>query len=348
MSGTTILGTGRYLPGAPVSNHELARVMDTSDAWIRQRSGITQRHFARDGEGASDLAVEAARRALQKAGIAPKQVGAVIFNTMTPDSVLPGPAALFAHKLGLSGVPAFDLRQQCAAVPFSMVLADALIARGIARYVLIACAETHAGLMPWKRWDVLSGQGERDDLDFERASQHRGVAVLFGDGAGALVVGPSSRSEAGLLGAVLESDGESYDALRIDHVGFSRRGLVDSSDPLPHVPRMRGSELFKNAVQRLPGLISRACAPHVASLDEVDWFVAHQANDRINRAVREALGVDPDRVPSNIARYGNTSSATIPILMDELFEAEKLAPGQRVCVFALGAGLHLGALLLRL
>jgi 3-oxoacyl-[acyl-carrier-protein] synthase III len=350
MSGTTILGTGRYLPGQPVTNEALARVMDTSAEWITQRSGIAQRHYAGEGEGASDLALPAARRAIEAAGLHPEQIDYILFNTMTPDYVFPGSGALLGAKLGIPGVPALDLRQQCAAIPFSFQLADSLLASGAARHVLVVGAEAHAGFMPWSDWDLLQDGAEGRSLEtaYQRATEHRGMAVLFGDGAGAMVLG--RREGANMLGTQVHSDGRAHSALRVEAGGFRRRPFLDAAmlERDEHIPRMNGRELFKSAVQRLPKVVRELCHTCNVSLSSVDWFIAHQANDRINAAVVESLGVPPEKVPSNIARYGNTSSATIPILVDEMFRDGKLRRGQLLCFMALGAGLNWGAALMRL
>ena len=352
MPGTTILGSGMYVPGEPVPNAALSRVMDTNDAWIKQRAGIEQRHFAPEGVGVSDLAVPACQAAIAAAGLTPRDIDYVLFNTMTPDYVLPGSGALLSAKLGIPSVPALDLRQQCAALPFSLQVADGLLAVDAARHVLVVGAEAHAGFMPWRDFSLLdpSTSHEADADDFALATEHRGMSILFGDGAGALVLGKSRVAGHGLLGVQVHSDGRHHDALRVEAGGFRHRPYLTHAmlDEHQHIPRMNGRELFKAAVQRLPQVVREVCKPHVASLDEVDWFVAHQANDRINQAVKEALGLPDHKVPSNIARYGNTSSATIPILMDELLRSEQVRRGQLVCFLALGAGLNWGAALMRL
>jgi len=352
MPGTTILGSGRYLPGAPVTNAALSRVMDTSDDWIKQRAGIAQRYFAPENCGASDLALPACQAAIEAAGLTPQDIDYVLFNTMTPDYVLPGSGALLGAKLGIPGVPALDLRQQCAAIPFSLQVADGLLSVGAARHVLLVGAEAHAGFMPWRDWTLLDAEskGTASEADFALATEHRGVSILFGDGAGALVLGKSRVANHGLLGCELHSDGRLHDALRVEAGGFRKRPFLSQEmiERNEHIPRMNGRDLFKSAVQRLPQVVRAVCAPHVQSLDEVDWFIAHQANDRINQAVKEALNLPDSKVPSNIARYGNTSSATIPILMDELLRAEQVRRGQLICFLALGAGLNWGAALMRL
>jgi 3-oxoacyl-[acyl-carrier-protein] synthase-3 len=356
MPGITIVGSGSYAPGEPVTNEGLARVMDTSDEWIYQRTGIRQRHFAPEGVGASDLAVEAARRAIADAGLEPAAIDYIVFSTMTPDYLFPGSGGLLGAKLGIPGVPALDVRQQCAAMPFSFQVADGLVAAGAASNVLVVGAEAHAGFMPWDDWDAVYGRGEPvpPGPARERATRHRGLAVLFGDGAGALVMRKHERaaSEAGhgFLGAIVKSDGRQAKYIYIEGGGFRRRPYWAPwmFDQELHIPKMEGRDLFKTAVTRLPEVIRELCARSGVELGEVDWFLAHQANDRINGAVRDALKAPAEKVPSNIARYGNTSGATIPILYDELRRAGQVKPGQLVCFLALGAGLHWGAALMRL
>ena len=352
MPGITIVGSGRYTPGEPITNEALSRVMDTNDEWIRQRAGIHQRHFAPEGTGASDLAAEAGKRAIENAGITPEEIDYIIFATMTPDYLFPGPGALLGAKLGIPGVPALDIRQQCAAIPFGFQVADGLVQSGAAKTVLLVGAEAHAGFMPWDDWDVVEGKSDRpiDPVARDRATRHRGLAILFGDGAGALVLRKSEQPGGGLIGAQLHSDGHGVKQIYIEGGGFRRRPYFNKEmfDREEHIPRMEGKELFKNAVTRLPRAVRELCRKHDVTLDQIDWFIAHQANDRINNAVREALGVPREKVPSNIARYGNTSGATIPILLDELRREGRLKQGDLLCYLALGAGLHWGAALMRL
>lgn len=352
MAGITIIGSGHYVPEGPVTNNALARVMDTSDDWIRQRTGIAQRHFAPDGVGASDLAVPAAQRAIEAAGLHPEDIDYIIFNTMTPDYVFPGSGSLLGAKLGIPGVPALDLRQQCAAMPFSFQVADGLVATGAARHVLVVGAEAHSGFMPWRDWETLMSKEERksDPDDFAFATEHRGLSILFGDGAGALVLAKSPDPRGGLIGAQVHSDGRLHDALRVDAGGFRRRPFLSHEmlDRNEHIPYMNGRDLFKSAVQKLPQVVRELAAAHNIKLEEVDWFLAHQANDRINQAVKEALKLPDHKVPSNIANYGNTSGATIPILVDELMRSGQLKRGQLLCFLALGAGINWGAALMRL
>ena len=350
--GITIIGAGSYVPGEPVPNASLSRVMDTSDEWIRQRTGIAQRHYCPEGLGCSDLAVEAAKRALANANVRPDEVDYIVFCTMTPDFVFPGSGALLGAKLGIPGIPALDIRQQCAAMIFGMQVADGLVKSGAAKTILLVGAEAHAGFMPWEDWDVLEGKSDREVTPEARAraTRHRGLAILFGDGAGALVLRRAEEPGHGLIGTELKSDGDAAKLLYVEGGGFRRRPYwqADMFAREDHIPRMDGAVLFKFAVQHLPQAVRSLCARENVGLDQVDWYIAHQANDRINEAVRRSLDVPSEKVPSNIARYGTTSAATIPILMDELFRDGKLKKGQLLCFLALGAGIHYGASLLRL
>lgn len=324
--------------------------MDTSDDWIVQRTGIRQRHYCPQGQGASDLAVEASKLALADAGLQASDIDYILFNTMTPDHLFPGSGPLLGSKLGIPGVPALDLRAQCAAMVFTFQVAAGLFASKAAKRILVVGAEAHAGFMPWVDWDILDGTTERRPSPeaWQRATEHRGLAIIFGDGAGALVLEEDPTGSAGVLSLDVHSDGSLTDELLIP-LGFRQRpylGQADLDQDLM-IPRMQGREVFKHAVSKLPSSIKTACARAQVSFDDIDWFIGHQANDRINNLVRERLGVPAEKVPSNIANYGNTSAGTIPILMDEMRRDGRLQSGQLVCMFALGAGMHWGAAILR-
>lgn len=348
MPGLTIIGSGHHVPGAPVTNDDLARVMDTSDEWIRPRSGIAQRHFAEEGQGVSQLALPAATQALEMAGADAQDVDYIIFGTMTPDFILPGSGGLLGALLDIHGTPALDLRQQCAFFPFALQVADSLMTSGVAETILVVGANAHAGFMPWD-WKALREGTTSDPEAYRFATEHRTTAVLFGDGAGAVLCRPHPKKDEGygLLGSLTRTDGERHDHFFIPAGGFRHYRYWEV--PVDErIPSMRGRELFKCAVQRLPEVVRELCRRHGVELDDVDWFLAHQANDRINAAVVQSLGVPVEKVPSNIASFGNTSDATIPILVDELLRAGTVKPGQLICFLGLGAGLHWGAALLRL
>ena len=352
MSGATIVGTGHFVPGSPVPNDALARVMETSDAWIQARTGIRQRHFAVEGQGPSDLALEASKKALADAGIEATEVDYIIFATMTPEHFFPGSGPLLGAKLGIGGIPALDIRQQCAAMPYAFQLADSLLKAGAAKTILVAGADVHAGFMPWQDWDVVRGVADREIATdaYARATRHRGLAVIFGDGAAAMVLRKSADPRGGFLDAELHSDGGAYDHLFVPGVGFRQIPYVTpeliAADA--HLPQMAGPSLLKKAVRTLSSTVRSLCSTQGLDLNEIDCFVAHQANDRINRAVRDALRIPPEKIPSNIARYGNTSAATIGILTDELRREGRVRKGDLLCFLALGAGLNWGAALMRL
>lgn len=349
MPGLSIIGTGRYLPGRPYTNHDLARVLETNDEWVRKRTGIVQRHFCPEGQGAADLALPACVAALEEAGLCPADVDYVLFNTMTPDHLFPGSGTLLSSKLGCGDIPALDLRAQCAAMLYSFQLADSLLTSGSARRVLIVGAEAHAAVMPWRDWDVLEGTSERrpSQEDWDRATRLRGWAVVFGDGAGAVLVERGERGDSGVVAVDLHSDGRYASQLCI-RTGFRKRPYFEgeASSDLPFI-HMEGREVFKHAITKLPRSIQAVCDRAGVPISSIDWFVAHQANQRINESVCERLGVSSDRMPSNIDRYGNTSAATIPILLDEMRRDGRLQPGQLVCLLALGAGFHWGSILIR-
>lgn len=349
--GFEIAGTGHYVPGEPVTNEALSRVMTTSDDWIFPRSGIKQRHYAPDGVGVSDLACEAAKRALESAGMDASEIEYIVFATMTPDYVFPGPGALLGAKLGIPGVPALDIRQQCAAMLFGLQTIQGLIQTGAARTILFVGAEAHAGFMPWEDWGALdpaSGRVATPEAR-EKADRHRHLAVLFGDGAGALVVRATDR-DAGLQGIKICSDGRFAELLYVPGGGFRARPYwkPGSYEEDAHIPRMDGKELFKFAVTKLPRTAREVCERHGVSLSQIDVFLAHQANARINEYIRKDLGVPVHKLPSNIARFGNTSGATIPILLDEEMRAGRVKRGQLAMVLALGTGVHWGCALWRL
>ena len=237
-------------------------------------------------------------------------------------------------------------------MPFAFQIANGLQISGAAETILIVGAEAHAGFMPWHDWEVVVGDGTKpvSEDDYDRASRHRGLAILFGDGAGALVLKKTDVPGRGMIGAEVHSDGRDAKQIYIEGGGFRRRPYWSPQmfeDEL-HIPQMAGPELFKTAVTKLPEVVRSLCRKHNVSLDQIDWFIAHQANDRINQGVLKALGVPVEKVPSNIARFGNTSGATIPILMDELLRAGSVKEGDLLCFLALGSGLHWGAALMRL
>jgi 3-oxoacyl-[acyl-carrier-protein] synthase-3 len=351
--GNVIAGTGMFVPENVVTNQDLARIMDTSDDWITTRTGVKERRFVDPGVGSSDLAIEASRRSLADAGADPGQVDLLVTATMTPDHFAPGIAGLVQSGLGLGHVAAFDIRQQCSGFLYALDLADSMIISGKAETALVVGAEVHAGFLPWSQatWDRLLGRNEKplSDADYARNTEHRGWSVIFGDGAGAMVLRRGDRGDEGLLATSLHTDGAGFELIWVPGIGFKQRPYV-SSEQLErdaHLPVMDGGSLFRSAVRLMPEAAREVTARSGLTIDDVDVVVAHQANERILEGMRRQLGVGAEKVPSNIGGYGNTTAATLPILYHELRQAGRVGPGRLVCFAAFGAGAHYGAALYR-
>lgn len=351
--GSVIMGTGVSVPDNVVTNHDLAQIMDTSDDWITSRTGVKERRFVDPGVGASDLAIDAAARAIEDAGLEPSEVDMLVTATMTPDYIAPGIAGLVQAGLGLNHVAAMDLRQQCSGFLYGLDLADAYLSTGRAGHVVVVGAEVHAGFLPWSRasWDRVLGDDsvELPADDYTRNTEHRAWSVLFGDGAGAMVLSAGDSPSTGVLGSSLHTDGESFELILVPGVGFKERPWVSSDQLIEdgHLPVMDGGGLYRRAVRLMPEAALEVLEQTGLTLDEVDLVVAHQANDRILEGVRKSFGMGFEKVPSNIAGYGNTTAGTLPILYDELRKAGRVNEGTVVCFAAFGAGAHYGALLYR-
>jgi len=349
-----LAGCGVALPPRVVTNHDFARVLETSDEWIFERSGIRERRFVERGVGASDLGAEAAHAALDDAGMAAAELDYVVCATMTPDHYFPGPATLVQHKLGLSPLPALDIRQQCAGFAYGLQVVDALIGSGTAASVLLVGCDVHTALMPFseRTWAVLEGRdpGPLPAEDFEWNSRYRHLVVLFGDAAGAMVFRASAAGDGrGILGCLLYGDGGHKDVLAVPGAGSTRRPWVTAEQIAAGetVPVMDGRQVFKLAVTRMPEATRALLARHGHGLGDLDLLVMHQANLRINEAAQKALGLPDAKVHNNIDRYGNTTSATLPLAFHEARQAGKAPQGALVAFAALGAGLHWGAVLMR-
>lgn len=349
---SVITGTGIAIPDHVVTNDDLAVVLDTSDEWIATRSGIKERHFVEPGTGSSDLGAAAGLAAIADAGLEPGQVDAMVTATMTPDLVAPGIAGLVQQKVGLGDIPVYDIRQQCSGFLYALDLADALVASGRADRVLTVGAEVHSPYMPWEGiWPYL--RGETTELPSrrarERAGRYRDWSVLFGDGAGAAVVGRSEDTTAGFGPFDLHTDGADFDLILVPSPGFVHRPYIDAATISEdgHLPTMRGRHLFKKAVTLMPRAIRAAAELAGVGVDEIDLVIAHQANARIVDAVAREVGAGPGVVPVNITSYGNTTAGTLPILLHEMRQAGRVPPGAVVCFTAFGAGSHWGAVVYR-
>jgi 3-oxoacyl-[acyl-carrier-protein] synthase-3 len=318
-----VTGVGGYLPDEIVTNEALSKVVDTSDEWIRERTGIRQRHRAAPDQAVSDLAVEAARRALAAAGRTPADIDLIIVATTTPDLTFPAVATIVQRKLGCPVGIAFDVQAVCSGFVYALSTADGFVARGRSRCALVIGAETMTRLMDWT---------------------DRGTCVLFGDGAGAFVVEPGegdgSVSDRGLLGFALRADGTKQDLLYVDG-GVSTNGLVG------HL-RMQGNQVFRHAVVNISEAVVAAAADAGIVVSDVDWFIPHQANQRILEGVARRLGLDEAKVVSTVAVHANTSAASIPLAMATAIEDGRIQPGQLVLMEAMGGGLTWGACVVRL
>lgn len=350
--GSLIVGSGVAVPPRVVTNDDLSKIMDTTDEWIVSRSGVRQRHVAEPGVGPSDLAAEAVTAALADAGVAASEVDLLVTATMTPDQFAPGIAGEVQDRSGLGHVGAFDLRQQCGGFLYGLDMADAMLSSGKAECAVVVGAEVHAGYMPYgDSWDIL--RGLRDDPpspeDYAAATEARAWAVLFGDGAGAVVLRRNDDPTTGLLDSVLRTDGSHADLIQVPGVGFRHQPYVDASQigDQAHWPTMNGMELFRQAVTCMPAAVHEVLEHTGYELSDVSLVIAHQANDRILDGVRKQLGVSEEVAPSNIARYGNTTAATLPILFHEQHAAGNISVGDLVCFTAFGAGAHWGASLYR-
>lgn len=353
MARTLIIGSGFVTGQHRVTNADLQKLMDTTDEWVRERTGIEARYFVSDGTTTSDLGTAAAEKALADAGVAKDEVDYVVFATMTPDYYFPGCGGLLQKKLGLRNIPTLDIRQQCTGFIYGLQVADAVIRSGQARTVLLIGAEIHSGFMPWghEQWRYLFGQSDQAPTEQQRAfySEFRDRAALFGDAAGAVVLRATEEEGRGVLGFALHSDGGGALDLHVPTGGFAYRPYMSEAHlkETRQMPVMNGRAVFRAAVTRMPAAVAELCAAQGVKIQDIDLLIAHQANLRINEAIQKALGLADDHVYNNIQRYGNTTAATIPIALDECRKAGRVKPGHLLCFVGLGAGLHWGAALMR-
>lgn len=349
--GAVITGTGIELPHNRVDNHALSRIMDTSDAWIRQRTGIEERRYVDEGVATSDLATEAARRAIADAGLEPADIDLMVNATMTPDYYFPGPATIIQHNLGLNSIPCLDLRQQCMGFVYALTTANAFIQAGQARHVLVIGAEVHSCLLPWKSWDVVFGRSDDpvSQEEYERNTNIRDRAVLFGDGAGAVILSAHAEESRGFLDALIHTDGSQVRRLWTKAGGSAFRPyfqpVMTETDDI--TPTVDGRKVYATAVTNMPQVTLDLLERHQLTPDDLDLVIMHQANLRINEGVQKRLGLPDEKVFNNIQRYGNTTAATIPIALHEAKSEGRIKPGNLLCFIGLGSGLHWGAILYR-
>jgi len=334
MKRSIIKSTGRFVPENHVTNDDLSKILDTSDEWIRQRTGIEARHWVKEGDdvGTSDLALEASKIALERAGWEPTDLDLIVFATMTSDVYIPGSGVMLQHKLGAEKVPALDIRQQCTGFLHGLELCDAYIQSGKAQKVLLVGAETQSRFI-------------------ELTTRNRDTAVIFADGAGAVCIEAQETDDAtGILASVFYADGHYADVLRAG-VPARKSGPVMNAEVFAKqefLPYMDGRTVFKLAVTLLPQLALELLEKAGIELEALDMVVPHQANLRINEAFRDRMKIPEEKVYNNIQQYGNTTGATIPIALDELMEKGMLKSGDNVMFIGLGAGLTWGGVMYRL
>lgn len=347
-----VRGSGIYVPPQVVTNEMMSRIMDTSDDWIVKRTGIRERRFVEPGIGSAEIGAKAAEAALADAGLLAADVDFVISATMTPDHYFPGNGGLIAQRLGMTTTHALDIRMQCAGFLSGLHVADAFIRSGTYDRILLVGSEVHSGLMPWPEtvWDVMLGRspGPCDEAWFARATSMRDRAVLFGDGAGAMVLEANSSGDgSGILGFEMFTDGSHWDKLYVPGGGCKSRPYFhpDMFENGATLPIVEGRAVFRLASTLMPQAVHAVLKGHGRTLGDLDLVLMHQANLRINESVQKQLGLPDAKVHNNIQRYGNTTAATLPIVFHEAKELGKVKPGSLVCFTALGAGLHWGAAL---
>jgi len=325
MGSAGILGTGTALPERVITNRDLEKLVDTSDEWIAERTGIRERRQAAPGETTSSLSVQASRKAMEMAGITPSDLDLIICATISPDMPLPSTAAFIQRELGAPACCAFDLAAACSGFLFGMTVGEQFIKGGKAKYVLVVGAELLSRYLDYK---------------------DRATCVIFGDGVAAGVMGPMA-PPAGILASEMHTDGQFAEQLYIPAGGSARPASCETVQGREHYIKMRGNELFKVAVRSLEEVSRRVLEKASVCPDQLSLFIPHQANQRITEAVRARLGLDGHKVYSNISRVGNTSSASIPICLDECVRSGRIRKGDLILMSAFGAGVTWGAVLMR-
>lgn len=324
---TIILGTGSYAPERVLTNEELSKSIETTDEWIRVRSGIRERHIAAPGESTSDMAVQAAREALTDAGLTPADIDLLVVATITPDLALPAVACTIQHKLGLSTATAcFDINAACSGFLYGIDTASAMVASGRYRKALVLGVDKLSSIVDWS---------------------DRNTCVLFGDGAGAVVIGASDQPDVGLLGTKLGAYGDSVELLYIPKGGSDCPATAESLAAGEHFMKMKGKEVFKLAVRAMDEAARDILEQHNLHADQISLVIPHQANLRIIEAVSQYLKLPMERFVVNVDRYGNTSAASIPIAINEARKDGRIKAGDVTLLVAFGAGLTYGSALIR-
>jgi 3-oxoacyl-[acyl-carrier-protein] synthase-3 len=330
-AASRVLGTGFYVPPKVVTNDDLSELMDTTDEWIRQRSGIEERRFSGPEDTPAAMAEKAARAAIADAGMEPGDIDTIVVASLSPEHFFPGTACFLQDRLGLPGTACMDIRNQCTGLLYSLATADAFVRTGQSRHVLVVGTEVHS-----------------TGLDF--SNEGRDVSVLFGDGAAALIIGPSTDPTRGFLAHCLHADGRGAKHLWVPSPGssiFPFRAPPDMFEDRSVYPQMNGRAVFKHACTHVPAVINETLEKTGYSLDDIDVLVPHQANMRINEMVAKQLGFPPEKVVHNIQRYGNTTAASIGIAFHEAKTDGRISEGSLVMLAAFGSGFTWAASLMR-
>lgn len=325
MLRSRIIGTGHYLPEKVLTNFDLEKIMDTTDEWIRQRTGINQRHVVGPDQAASDLGLEAGRRALETAGVAPEEVDYLICATLTPDYFMPSSACLIQHKLGLTRAAAVDINAACSGFVYGLQMADAFIRAGVHKTILVIASEVLSLRLDWTKRDT---------------------AVLFGDGSGAVVI-RGEEGEQGILSTFAAADGHAYDIL---HIPAGGTRLVLTPENITDTERgiiMNGRELYKRAVMAFGEAVEKALQQTGCKAEDIDIFVPHQANERIIDSAAKRIGLPSEKVYLNLDRVANTSAASIPIALDQARREGRIEENDLVLLAAFGAGLTWASAMVR-
>src|SRR5688572_5714969 len=330
MHRSRIMGIGMKAASRVVTNNDLAQVMETSHEWIVERTGIEERRWVAEGETGAGLAATASEEAIKRAGIAAKDIDLIIYATLSPDFFFPGTAVFVQRALGLRDIPCLDIRQQCTGFIYGLSIADAYIRSGTFKHILLIGSEVHS-----------------TGLDISTAG--RDVTVLFGDGAGAVVIGRATDDKSMILSTHIHADGTDAEILWTEYPASARspRISAEAMAERRHYPKMEGKKVFKHAVTRMPAAIMEGMVTNNLKLTDIDMLIPHQANLRINQMVAKMIGMPEEKTHNNIQKYGNTTAASIPICMHEAIALGKIKPGNLVCLVAFGAGLTWGSVFLR-
>jgi 3-oxoacyl-[acyl-carrier-protein] synthase-3 len=330
MTRTRFLGTGLAVPDRVVTNDELSRLMDTTDEWIRTRTGIQERHWVNEGETGVELGRKATERALEMAGLTPHDLDAIVYATSSPDHFAPGNGVYLQRQLGISTIPALDVRAQCSGFIYALSVADAWIRTGQFRHVLVVGSEIQS-------------------TGLELSSEGRHVAVIFADGAGAVVLGPAESNDGGILAFDLHSEGAYAEKLWVDTPGsmYHPRVSHEHIESKRQFLEMDGREVFRHAVVRMPESVRAVLSSAGQRVEDMRLLLAHQANLRIAEAMQKDLGLRDDQIYNNIMWYGNTTAATIPIALDECVRNGRLQRGDLVVMTAFGSGFMWGSTAVR-